>query len=360
MTLLARDVVLKCYYVPATLRQYADRETPLPKGLERVLQNVVQTWQPQHSIDDAPEYELHRALLYFVKHACFLDDGDHYRTLMTSVDAPQERIEQHYRWLVTLLQSDTQESILNISRYMVRISRAVAIVGDPGQRRVYNRTLFGPLAAECVDINVNDIAEGVLGVTQPDVRVRQCIEVDYTVEHPNEPVTPAAQCSDAKRDPRAKQEQKTRPRNEVTRSRTGMVVTALSIPAALFWSTVGNQDQSPLPPPVLKGFVHPSQYAGTPAELAALPEGGAAARRFVDVSGIAKMPDSIVSASTVKGADSPIAWRDSVSRVADESPPAHMLASAAHAEGFLLTPARRDPISSHPSVAALETSELAP
>lgn len=358
MTLLARDVVLKCYYVPATLRQYADRETPLPKGLERVLQNVVQTWQPQHSIEDAPEYELHRALLYFVKHACFLDDGDHYRTLMTSVDAPQERIEQHYRWLVTLLQSDTQESVLNISRYMVRISRAVAIVGDPGQRRVYNRTLFGPLAAECIDINVNDVAAGVLGVTQPGARVRQCIEVDYTVEHPSEPVTPAAQCSDAKHDPRAKQEQKTRPRNEVTRSRTGMVVTALSIPAALFWSAAGNPDQSPLPPPVLKGFVHPAQHAGTPAASAALPEGSSAARRFVDVSRIAKMPDRVVSASTVKGADSPIASGDPVSRVADERSPARMLAFAAPAERFLLTPVKRDPVQSHLSDAALETSEL--
>lgn len=351
MTLLARDVVLKCYYVPAMLRQYADRETPLPEGLEQVLQDIVQKWRPPHSIEDAPEYELHRALLYFVKHAVFLEDGDHYRTLMTAADAPQVQIERHYRWLVTLLQSDTQDSVLNISRYMVRISRAAAIVGDPGQRRVYNRTLFGPLAAECIDINVDDVAEGVLGNSQPGVRVHQTVEAEYTVEVPGECVKPGAQSSDTMEDPRANQGLEPRLRTDAARSRTGIVVSALCVPAALFWTSAGDQEAVPSPPLGLSGFFYNEQHADAPAASAALPEGDSATRNL-GVDGIANMHDREVSASKVAG-------RDPGRNLANEGEPALVVDLAPHSVPSVVASELPNP--SQPlRTAALESSGLAP
>ena len=359
MTLLAREVVLKCYYVPETLRQYADCETPLPKGVERVLQEVVQKWQPQHSIDDAPEYELHRALLYFVKHVVFLEHGDHYRTLMAAADAPQNHIEQHYRWLVTLLQSDSQDSVLNISRYMVRISRAVAIVGDPGQRRVYNRTLFGPLAAEGIDINVDDIAEGVLGISQSGVRVRQTVEAEYTVEFPGDAVAPAAQSPNAMQDPSPNKGQQTRLRNDVTRSRTGIVVTALSVPAAMFWTSVSDQEPAPTSPQAINGFLHDEQHASAPSASAVSPEGNSAAG-VLRVNGIANMHTSQNSASTEDEVDSFDAGRDPARNLAQEGEPALVVDLAPHAATSVATAEARNPSQSLRPAAALESSGLPP
>lgn len=352
MTLLARNVVLKCYYVPAILRQYANRETPLPEGLEQVLQDVVQKWRPPHSIEDAPEYELHRALLYFVKHAVFLEDGDHYRTLMTAADAPQVQIERHYRWLVTLLQSDTQDSVLNICRYMVRISRAAAIVGDPGQRRVYNRTLFGPLAAERIDINVDDIAEGVLGHSQPGVRVHQTVQAEYTVEVPGESVTPAARSPETMEDSRANQGLEPRLRTDAARSRTISVVSALCVPAALFWTSAGDQEAAPSPPLGSSGFFSDEQHAGAPAASAALPEGDSAARNL-GMDGVASMHDHEVSASKAAG-------RDPGRNSANEGEPALVVDPAPHAEPSVVATELLNPSQPLRTAAALEASGLAP
>lgn len=182
MTSLARDIILECYHSTTSLQHLADGSIPFPDGVEHVLQDVVETWQRDALQEAAEAREMRYALLNFAKNVMFADTGDHYRTLAVQPDARQERIEQHYRWLLILLQSDARDSTLNISQHVIRISRALAMLGDPGQRRLYDRSLFGPLASERIDINVSDITDSLLGAPLHGTRARPTVDAEFTVE----------------------------------------------------------------------------------------------------------------------------------------------------------------------------------
>lgn len=186
MTSLARDLILECYHSPTSLQRLIDGSVPFPDGVERVLQDVVEAWQQNPKFEETANREMRYALLHFAKNVMFVEEGDYYRTLAIQPDARQERVEQHYRWWLILLQSDSRDSTLNLSQHVIRISRAVAMLGDPGQRRLYDRSLFGPLAAEHIDINVSDVTENLLG-TPLGTRARPTVDAEFTVERETEP-----------------------------------------------------------------------------------------------------------------------------------------------------------------------------
>jgi hypothetical protein len=186
MTSLARDLILECYHSPTSLQRLIDGSVPFPDGVERVLQDVVEAWLQDAPHEEPATREMRYALLHFTKNVMFLDEGDYYRALAIQPDARQERVEQHYRWLLILLQSDARDSTLNLSQHVIRISRALAMLGDPGQRRLYDRSLFGPLAAEHIDINVSDVTESLLGTPLHGTRARPTVDAEFTVERETE------------------------------------------------------------------------------------------------------------------------------------------------------------------------------
>lgn len=238
MTSLARDLILECYHSPTSLQRLVDGLVPFPDGVERVLQDAVEAWQQNAQFEETATREMRYALLHFAKNVMFLEEGDYYRALALQPDARQERVEQHYRWWLILLQSDTRDSTLNLCQHVIRISRAVAMLGDTGQRRLYDRSLYGPLATEHIDINVSDVTESLLGTPLHGTRARPTVDAEFTVELETEPKTGTEDNGVGVRPEHS--------RAGVIRVGTGLVLAAVAVLATLpFTMTLMTRDDQP-------------------------------------------------------------------------------------------------------------------
>lgn len=141
------QLVLDFQHSPASFAELTDPARQLPDDIEILLEVAVgeveySAINSDVEIYDGVSRELLSATMYFIEHALFIPQGNHYRTLGLAADATQEQIRKHFHLLMKILQLDREDKSheWNTS-YAMRINYAYSVLRDPAQRLSYDHIL---------------------------------------------------------------------------------------------------------------------------------------------------------------------------------------------------------------------------
>jgi hypothetical protein len=163
----ALEQALACHRAPGLLA--AAHSRPLPEGMLLLLRLAAgdQAMAAQCAqASGESETEVAEAAAFFIQQVMFAPGTDSYRVLGVEPDAPDERIKEHYRWLVRWLHPDRNTGGWD-SVYADRVNIAWQSLRVPERRRSYDQ----------------DIAAGLLPVASLDVAPRGRTQLGQAGRH---------------------------------------------------------------------------------------------------------------------------------------------------------------------------------
>lgn len=139
MTTEALDLALAMFREPARIAEL--RERALPSELGQVIRLAAgEAAAVAAAVDSCDESEdtLKEASVFFLQQVLFAPGADAYRTLGVDPDAPQERLREHYRWLMKWLHPDRNQDGWE-AVYADRVNAAWQDLKTPDRRAEYDR-----------------------------------------------------------------------------------------------------------------------------------------------------------------------------------------------------------------------------
>jgi hypothetical protein len=142
----ALEQALACHRAPALLS--AAQSRPLPDSLLTLLRLAAgdRALAAQCALASGEsEAEVAAAAAFFIRQVLFAPGADSYRVLGVNPDAPDDRIKEHYRWLVRWLHPDRDIDDWD-SVYADRVNVAWQTLRLPDRRRSYDASRAAGLA----------------------------------------------------------------------------------------------------------------------------------------------------------------------------------------------------------------------